>query len=265
MSVRGAAWIVEGHGDLRPEHVCLTEPIVIFDCLEFNEELRSIDPFDELAFLGMECALLGEPAVGRHLMDRVGERLGPDSAGSSRAALHGVPRSAAGPPLRCPSARSRAAGPCEMAARLRPSTFGSPKKRWPGNSRRAGQREVPGHALGDPGANLALVVGETAADGDRIGLGRIEAPQAGRQLALGTRGIGPDVGKRCRSVPDAPSLRHDRRKERRPGQRLVPAGNRVADGRAVFVPLGKSASGPAESACRSRASSVPFQPDSVSL
>jgi uncharacterized protein len=70
-------WIVEGHGDLRPEHICLAEPIVIFDCLEFNEDLRSIDPFDELAFLGMECALLGEPAIGRHLMDRVGGRLGP--------------------------------------------------------------------------------------------------------------------------------------------------------------------------------------------
>ncbi|HEX2510569.1 MAG TPA: hypothetical protein VHK66_08630 [Microvirga sp.] len=72
-----AGQVVEGHGDLRPEHVCLTEPLVIFDCLEFNEELRFVDPFDELAFLGMECALLGEPGVGRRLMDRIGERLGP--------------------------------------------------------------------------------------------------------------------------------------------------------------------------------------------
>ena len=51
--------IVEGHGDLRPEHVCLGPPIRIIDRLEFNRELRLVDPFDELAFLGMECARAG--------------------------------------------------------------------------------------------------------------------------------------------------------------------------------------------------------------
>jgi aminoglycoside phosphotransferase family enzyme len=48
-----AGHIVDGHGDLRPEHVCLTDPIVIFDCLEFNREFRLVDPLDEFAFLGM--------------------------------------------------------------------------------------------------------------------------------------------------------------------------------------------------------------------
>src|SRR4030067_625773 len=39
-----AGKIVEGHGDLRPEHVCLTAVTVIIDCLEFNSRLRIFDP-----------------------------------------------------------------------------------------------------------------------------------------------------------------------------------------------------------------------------
>jgi len=46
--------IVEGHGDLRPEHVCLHPQIAIIDCLEFSRELRLVDPIDELAFLTLE-------------------------------------------------------------------------------------------------------------------------------------------------------------------------------------------------------------------
>jgi uncharacterized protein len=67
--------VVDGHGDLRPEHICLCEPIVIFDCLEFNEELRQVDPFDELAFLGMECAQLGAVRLGPDLIRCISERL----------------------------------------------------------------------------------------------------------------------------------------------------------------------------------------------
>jgi aminoglycoside phosphotransferase family enzyme len=56
--------LVEGHGDLRPEHVCLAPEPVIIDCLEFSRELRLLDPADELAFLALECERLGAPAVG---------------------------------------------------------------------------------------------------------------------------------------------------------------------------------------------------------
>ena len=56
--------IIEGHGDLRPEHVCLTMPEpVIIDCLEFNRDFRIVDPCDELAFLAMDCERLGAPWV----------------------------------------------------------------------------------------------------------------------------------------------------------------------------------------------------------
>lgn len=60
--------VVDGHGDLRPEHVCLLDPPTIIDCLEFSAELRQVDPFDELAFLGLECAVSGAPWVGERLV-----------------------------------------------------------------------------------------------------------------------------------------------------------------------------------------------------
>jgi aminoglycoside phosphotransferase family enzyme len=54
--------IIEGHGDLRPEHVYLNGTPVIIDCLEFNRALRLIDPTDELTYLGVraaECSMGG--------------------------------------------------------------------------------------------------------------------------------------------------------------------------------------------------------------
>lgn len=65
--VRGGR-IVEGHGDLRPEHICLAEPIQIFDCLEFSADYRRLDVVDELAFLAMECDALGADWIGRQVL-----------------------------------------------------------------------------------------------------------------------------------------------------------------------------------------------------
>jgi uncharacterized protein len=66
--------IIEGHGDLRPEHVCLGPAPLIIDCLEFRVDLRCLDPVDELAFLAMECERLGAPGIGRILFDRYRRR-----------------------------------------------------------------------------------------------------------------------------------------------------------------------------------------------
>lgn len=55
---------IEGHGDLRPEHVYLGRPPAIIDCIEFSRELRLIDPLEELAFLWMECIRLGAGTWG---------------------------------------------------------------------------------------------------------------------------------------------------------------------------------------------------------
>jgi len=60
--------VLEGHGDLRPEHVCLTEPPAVIDCLEFSRELRTLDSADELAFLAVECEYLDAGGVGDALL-----------------------------------------------------------------------------------------------------------------------------------------------------------------------------------------------------
>lgn len=64
-----AGRIVEAHGDLRPEHICLRPDPVIIDCLEFNREFRILDAADELAFLALECERLGAPDIGEAIFD----------------------------------------------------------------------------------------------------------------------------------------------------------------------------------------------------
>jgi aminoglycoside phosphotransferase family enzyme len=68
--------LVECHGDLRPEHVCLVDPPVVIDCLEFDPALRQLDPFEELAFLGLECTVLAARWVGPRLTARCARALG---------------------------------------------------------------------------------------------------------------------------------------------------------------------------------------------
>ncbi len=76
--------VVDGHGDLRPEHVCLladpaqacgVTPLII-DGLEFNAALRQVDPYDELAFLALECRLAGAGWIGDRLTSRCTAALG---------------------------------------------------------------------------------------------------------------------------------------------------------------------------------------------
>jgi hypothetical protein len=49
------------HGDLQAQHVCCTEPIRIFDCIEFNRRFRFGDAASEIAFLAMDLERLGRP------------------------------------------------------------------------------------------------------------------------------------------------------------------------------------------------------------
>lgn len=63
--------IKEGHGDLRPEHICLDHEVRIIDCIEFNPRLRTVDPFDEIAFLTLECERLGARWAGDYLQARM--------------------------------------------------------------------------------------------------------------------------------------------------------------------------------------------------
>jgi aminoglycoside phosphotransferase family enzyme len=71
-----AGRIVEGHGDLRAEHICLEEEPVIIDCLEFNPDFRIIDPADEISFLAVECSRLGARWLGEDFLERYRRRSG---------------------------------------------------------------------------------------------------------------------------------------------------------------------------------------------
>lgn len=46
--------IKDCHGDLHLQHVCITDKIIIFDCIEFNERFRYSDTAADIAFLAMD-------------------------------------------------------------------------------------------------------------------------------------------------------------------------------------------------------------------
>jgi aminoglycoside phosphotransferase family enzyme len=55
------------HGDLHMEHVCLTDPIIIFDCIEFNDRFRFIDSASDIAFLLMDLEFNGGKSLSEKL------------------------------------------------------------------------------------------------------------------------------------------------------------------------------------------------------
>jgi len=69
-----AGKIVEGHGDLRPEHICIEPEVAVIDCLEFSRKLRIVDAADEMAFLALECERLDAADAGTRLLHGYSER-----------------------------------------------------------------------------------------------------------------------------------------------------------------------------------------------
>lgn len=67
------------HGDLKPEHVCFGPPVSVIDRLEFDPELRVLDPIEDLGFLWLECERLGAVDPGewlvRHFVASSGARV----------------------------------------------------------------------------------------------------------------------------------------------------------------------------------------------
>lgn len=61
--------IIEAHGDLRPEHICLVPECAFIDALEFSKELRIMDIAEELSFLDMECEMMGDTVTGHIFFD----------------------------------------------------------------------------------------------------------------------------------------------------------------------------------------------------
>ena len=68
--------VVDAHGDLRPEHVCLERPPVVIDPLEFDDELRTLDATSELAFFALECERIGAAWFAERVVARYTERTG---------------------------------------------------------------------------------------------------------------------------------------------------------------------------------------------
>ncbi len=56
------------HGDLHMEHVVLTDPVVIFDCIEFNDRFRYCDTAADIAFLSMDLDFHGRRDLTEALM-----------------------------------------------------------------------------------------------------------------------------------------------------------------------------------------------------
>jgi aminoglycoside phosphotransferase family enzyme len=61
--------IIEAHGDLKPEHVYLGVPPCVIDCLEFDRDLRILDPLEELAYFSLECERLGAGWVAEQVLE----------------------------------------------------------------------------------------------------------------------------------------------------------------------------------------------------
>jgi hypothetical protein len=61
--------IKDCHGDLHLEHICITEPIRIFDCIEFNDRFRYSDTAADIAFLAMDLDFHGRKDLSEALMD----------------------------------------------------------------------------------------------------------------------------------------------------------------------------------------------------
>jgi len=58
-----AGLIRDAHGDLHAGNIFLYPDPVIFDCIEFNDEMRHVDILDEVAFLAMDIESFGEPEL----------------------------------------------------------------------------------------------------------------------------------------------------------------------------------------------------------
>lgn len=68
--------IRDGHGDLRTSSVCFTEPLTIFDCLDFSSRLRCSDVASDVAFLAMDLRMRMRPDLANAFIQRYVARSG---------------------------------------------------------------------------------------------------------------------------------------------------------------------------------------------
>ena len=61
--------IKDCHGDLHAAHVCFTDGICIYDCIEFNDRFRYCDIASEVAFLAMDLDHYGRADLSDAFVD----------------------------------------------------------------------------------------------------------------------------------------------------------------------------------------------------
>lgn len=78
---RADGFIRECHGDMHAGNMAVIDDVItIFDCIEFNEDFRWIDLFDEIAFVAMDFIYRGRREFAWRFLNRYLERTG-DYAG----------------------------------------------------------------------------------------------------------------------------------------------------------------------------------------
>ncbi|MEW6669642.1 MAG: phosphotransferase [Thermodesulfobacteriota bacterium] len=55
------------HGDLHMEHICMTDPVSVIDCIEFNDRFRYSDTLSDIAFLLMDLEYHGGKGLAERL------------------------------------------------------------------------------------------------------------------------------------------------------------------------------------------------------
>ena len=56
------------HGDLHAAHICFTDDICIYDCIEFNDRFRYCDVASEVAFLAMDLDRYQQANLSKHFV-----------------------------------------------------------------------------------------------------------------------------------------------------------------------------------------------------
>lgn len=62
--------IIDGHGDLRCENICMTKPVNVFDCVEFEPAFRCADLANDFSFLVMDLEFRGRNDLADALVAR---------------------------------------------------------------------------------------------------------------------------------------------------------------------------------------------------
>lgn len=71
-----AGKIRDCHGDMHSANICLSDPVYIFDCIEFNERFRYTDVAADVAFLAMDLDFHGERELSNYFIEQFAAKSG---------------------------------------------------------------------------------------------------------------------------------------------------------------------------------------------